>query len=134
MNQNLSYAIAGVMPAALRTGLFVSLCTIQSPDAAQGPTGNPVGTYTNVAGRVNIPCMDAPPSIARIQATEMKAVADILSQGLRHVLLSKCFLDAPNWSGKGYRAIIDGVVYDLMGAENDSQNTQTRVDLQLVTV
>ncbi len=135
VNQSLNYAIQGVMPAALATGLFVSLCTIQAPDQLpQGPTGNPPGTYSNVAGRVDIPCMDAPPSIARIQATEMKDVAEILSKGLRHVLLGKCFADAPDWSGAGYRAVVDGVVYDLMGAENDSQNTQTRIDLQLATV
>jgi hypothetical protein len=134
MLQTLAYPLSQLMPQAQLAGTFDSLATFQSPDAGQGPTGNPVGTFTNVAGLVNIPCMDAPPSILRVQATEVKAVSEIMSKGMRHMLLNKCFLDAPNWSGKGYRAVVDGIVYDLLGAENDSQNIQTRVDLQIVSV
>ena len=88
----------------------------------------------NVAGVVNIACQDAPPSIARIQATEVKAVAEILAKGMRHVALTKCFLDATMWAGMAARATVDGITYEVLGAENDSQLTQTRVDLQLVTV
>ena len=122
------------MQQAIGSGLFVSLCTVQQPSTTQGPTGNPLNVFTNIAGLINIPCMDAPPSMARIQATEMKDVAEILSKGLRHVLLNQCFPDAINWSGRAYRVVIDGVTYDLMGAEVDSQLTQTRLDLQLVSV
>lgn len=122
------------MPAAFSTGLFVSLCTITVPSTTQGPTGNPVGTYTPLPEAVNIPCMDAPPSPARINATEIRDVAEIMAKGMRHVLLNQCFLDAPNWAGAGYLATVDGVVYELLGAENDSQTTQTRLDLQLATV
>ncbi len=134
MNQGLAYEILQVMPQAYQTGLFVSLATVQAPVQTQGPTGNAVGTFAPVAGLINIPAMDSPPSIARLQATEMKDVAEIMSKGLRHVLLNTCFVDAPNWSGYGYRVVVDGIVYDLMGAENDSQLTQTRLDLQLVTI
>lgn len=134
MLQNLQFGLSGYMPAIARTGVFRSLATFQAPDQVQGSTGNLIGTYTTVAGLANIPCMDAPPSIARVQATEVKAISEIMSKGLRHMLLDRCFTDAPNWSGKGYRCIVDGVTYDLLGAENDSQGTQTRVDLQLVTL
>lgn len=120
------------MPQAVQTGLFVSLATIQAPDGLDNPNGTPSNNFNTVYA--NIPCMDAPPSIARIQATEVKDIAEIMSKGLRHVLLDRFFADALNWSGLGYRAIIDGVVYDLMGAEVDSQDSQTRIDLQLVTV
>ncbi len=123
------------MPQAVSSGLFVSLATITAPPTGQGPTGNPPsGPYTPVTGLSNIKCMDAPPSIARIQATEMKDVAEIMSKGFRHVLLDGYFVDAPNWSAKAYRAVVDGVEYDLLGAEVDSQSTQTRMDLQLVSV
>ena len=134
MQQTIDYAVSQIMPQAQLAGTFISLATFQSLDGGQGPTGNPPGTYTNVAGLVNIPCMDAPPSIARIQATEMKDVAEILSKGLRTVLLDTCFTGAPNWSANAYRVIVDGVVYDLLGAENDSQLTQTRCNLQLVSL
>ena len=134
MQQTIDYAVSQIMPQAQLAGTFTSLATFQSLDGGQGPTGNPPGTYTNVAGLVNIPCMDAPPSIARVQATEVKAVSEIMSKGMRHVLLDRCFPDAINWSSYGYRCIVDGVTYDLLGAENDSQLTQTRLDMQLVSI
>lgn len=134
MNQSLAYELAAVMPDVINTGLLTSLCTIQQPGTTPNADGTPSNTFTNVAGAINIPCQDAPPSMARIQATEVKDVVEILAKGMRHVLLGQCFLDAPNWAGRGYRAVVDGISYDLLGAENDSQSTQTRIDLQLATV
>lgn len=134
MLQTVAYSLSQIMLQAQLPGIFPSLCTVQSPDTAQGPTGNPAGTFSNVSGLVDIPCMDAPPSMARIQATEVKVVEDIMSKGLRHVMLNQSFDDAPNWSGRGYRVVVDGIVYDLLGAENDSQEVMTRLDLQLASV
>lgn len=134
MMQSIQAEIANFMPTAFASGLFVSLATLQAQSTTQGPTGNPLNVYTNVAGVINIPCMDAPPSIARVNATELKDVEEIMSKGMRHVLLNQCFVDASKWSGLGYRVIVDGILYDLLGAENDSQLTQTRLDMQLVTI
>lgn len=132
MNQSISYEIDAVMPVAQQPGTFVSLGTLQQMVSTQGPTGNPIGTWANVSGVVNIPCMDAPPSTARVQATELKDVQEIMAKGLRHVLLNQCFVNAPFWAGTGSRFIVDGINYEVLGAENDSQLTQTRIDLQLV--
>ncbi len=134
MNQGLTYEIAAVMPQAVQLGIFVSLCTIQQKSATPNADGTPSSVFTNISGLVSIPCMDAPPSALRIQATELRDVAEIMAKGMRHVLLNQCFTDALNWAGRGYQAIVDGVVYALLGAENDSQETQTRLDLQLATV
>ena len=135
MNQAaLNVAIAGIPTAVYETGLFPSLATMQAPSSTPGPTGNPVNAFTNVSGLINLPCQDAPPSMARVQATEVKAVAEIMSKGMRHVTLMGYFEDAPNWSSYGYRCVVDGVVYDLLGAENSSLNMNTRMDLQIVTV
>ena len=134
MLQTIYPEVQNFMPQAVSGGTYQSFFTLQTLDQTQGPTGNPVGTWSKVAGVVNIACQDAPPSIARIQATEVKAVSEIMSKGMRHVLLDRCFPDAINWSSYGYRCIVDGVTYDLLGAENDSQLTQTRLDMQLVTV
>lgn len=135
MNQAaLNFSLAKIMPAAQATGLFPSLATITAPPAVQGPTGNPSGSWTAIPGRTNIPCQDAPASIARIQATELKDVAEIMAKGLRHVLLNQCFVTAPTWAGLGYRCIVDSIEYQLLGAENDSQLMQTRLDLQLVSI
>ena len=133
MNQaGLNYSLANIMPQANIAGMFPSLATLQTLDQTQGPTGNPVGTWSNVAGVIDIPCKDAPASIARIQATEMKDVAEIMAKGLRHVLLNQCFINAPNWAAMAARLVVDGFTYEVLGAENDSNTIQTRVDLQLV--
>ena len=130
------------MPTAVSSGLFVSLATIQAPDGLINPDGTPSNGFTNLY--VDIQCIDSVPSDAKIQATEAKDLQEIESKGFRHVLLAQHFADAPatpgdpnaqeGWSGLGYRAIVDGVVYDILGAENDSQRQMTRMELQLVTV
>lgn len=135
VNQQLQYEIDSVMPESIRTGLFVSLFTLLAPPAAQGPTGNPTGMWMSVAGVTNIPCMDAPPSPTRVQANEIRQMEEIMAMGLRHVLLSQCFVTAPTtWVGGGYRATVDGTLYDICGVENDSQNQMNRVELKLVTL
>lgn len=133
MNQAaLNYPFSQIMPQAYAAGWFPSLATLQTLVQDQGPTGNPTGQWSNVSGVVNIPCKDAPPSTGRVQATEIKDVAEIMAKGLRHVLLNQCFVNAPNWAAMSSRMVIDGFTYDVLGAENDSDLVQTRVDLQLV--
>ncbi len=134
MLQTMAYAVSQVRPAVTAAGLDVSLATFQSLDIAQGSTGNPVGTYTDVAGLVNIPCMDAPLAPGTISALEAKALAEIESKGIRHVSLAGYFPAVVTGWPMGWRAVVDGIVYDVLGAEADSQNSQTRVKLQLVTV
>jgi hypothetical protein len=135
MNQGLAYEIAAVMPAATTTGLFVSSCTIMIPDGVFDAGGSPSGAYAAVAGLSMIPCMDAVPSMARIQATEVKALAEIMSKGLRHVLLNGSYPQILGLKQAGsVRCLVDGVYYELYGAEDDSQGTQTRLDMELVTV
>lgn len=129
-----------VMPRAATSGLFDSTCTIQQPDGVIGPGGAPSGTYADVAGLVGVLCMDAPPSIARVQATEVKALAEIMAKGMRHVLLNGYFPQIVAGVATGWRAIVTrtasgaAVVYDILGGEVDSQSTQTRLELQLVGV
>jgi hypothetical protein len=136
MLQGLDYEIQAVMPAAIATGLFVSLCTIQAPDGLPGYGGAPSGNYADVAGLIDIQCMDAVPSDAKIQATEVKDMVEIASKGFRHLLLDNYY---PQVTPDGqiptyWRAIVDGVSYDVLGVEHDSQNTQTRLELEIVQV
>lgn len=134
MNQSLQPEILQVMPQAFATGLFVSLATFQQPDGLQGPTGGPSGAYVPVEGLVSIPCMNAPASIALIQATETRSVTDILAKGLRHVALNGYYPAVLTGWRAGWQVAIDGVAYDILGAEPDSQRTQTRLELQLVSL
>lgn len=135
MQQGFGYAISSVMPLAAATGLFVSLATFYMPVQTQGPTGNFIGTYSAVNGMTNIPCMNAPESIGRPTATERKSEPDVLAESFRHVLLDGYYPFAGNAAtGLGWRVNVDGIMYDLIGAESDSQMTQTRLRLQLVQV
>ncbi len=133
----LSYEIAQVMTEAVNTGLFVSLCTIAQPDVNPGYGGAQTGNFTNVPGLVNIPCMDSVPSPGSITATESKTLQEIMSLGVRHVLLNGYYPQVTTPDGQiptAWRATVDGVNYDLIGVEHDSQNTQTRLHLHIVTV
>lgn len=136
MNQNaLALEIAQVMPQAVETGLFVSLCTISAPTPASGAID---GTYAPVTGLISIACMDAPDRFGdtSMSATEVKALAETESVESRHVLLDAYYSllsPATNWGNLGWRATVDGTDYDLLGAECDSQHTQTRLFLRKVT-
>ena len=141
MNQAfIENAVHGVMAQAIATGLFVSLATFQAPSQDFDSAGAWDGTWANVAGLVDIPCTAPPPSEARIQATEVKALTEILSTELHHVLLAGYYpqVDA-GWRGDttppgSWRVLIDGFAYELIGVESDSQSTQTRVTVRLATL
>ena len=134
VNQGLSYEIQAVMPAALVTGLFLSVCTFQAPSGADLPGGAPSDQYTPVSGLQNIPCMDAVPSSTKVQATEAKDMAEIASKGYRHLLLNGYYPQAtPDGQiPTSWQAVVDGTTYDVLGVEHDSQQTQTRCELELV--
>lgn len=139
MYQGLGLDIAAVMPQALATGLFVSLCTIRKPDDVFGESGAPSGTYVDVPGLTNIKCMMAPDSVDRfsIEADETKKASQIESDSWFHVLLERFVEELgpdTNWGNDGWVAVVDGQQYDLIGAENDSQFTQTRLSLRLTSV
>ncbi len=132
MNQSISTLIAGVMPFAVASGLFVSLCTIQRPSGTLTDDGSPDGLYVDVPGLVNIVCMNAPTSNSNITATERKTQSEVESDNSNHCLLSGYYpIIAANTQ---WRANVDGVIYDILGAESDSQATQTRLKLQISTV
>lgn len=130
MYQGLSQELANVMVEARSTGLFTSLCTIQQPDGLLGVSGAPSGTFTTVPGMDSIPCMAAPPSSARIQATEIKGLEDIMSLGLRHVLLDGYF---PGILSQ-WRAVLNNINFDILGSEADSQTQMTRIQMRLASI
>jgi len=132
MNQaGIQLAIQNVMPQAIATGLFVSLCTIQEPDSLFMGAGQPSGNFVNVAGFVNIPCMAPPLSDVRIQAEEKNAEEKIEVFSPLHVLLNGYYPGIEIGTGQGWRAIVDGQAMDLLGAEHDSQSQMTRLAVRI---
>lgn len=139
MNLTVHDLILGVMPIALDSGLFVSLCDIQEPSGtfdeggapAVGVDGKPL--YLPVAGLQGIVCMSAPDSMGGFSGGETKTETEILGVQMRHVLLGAWYpqitAENDNW-----QAIIDGVVWDIISAESDSQDTQTRLELRIAQI
>ena len=145
MYQGLGIELAQVMPAALGTGLFVSLASFVKPIQTQGATGNSIGGYTPIAGLQNIPCMNAPErtGAAGNSSNEKRTPAYIEAERGRAVLLDAYFptLDTGFTTGAGLGwqvSITDpgtpAQMYIFLGGEGDSQHTQTRCRLQLVTL
>ncbi len=137
--QGLAREIGSVMVLARASGLFVSLASFSAPTGAQGPTGNPTGAYTDVAGLTAIPCMNAPQSDIRVSSDEVRTMTDIQAGRYRHVLLNDNYPAVVAGWPQGWRVTItdpNGTVtlYTMTGAENDSQDTQTRLKLQVVTL
>ena len=137
MYQGITLDVNAVMPAANDTGLLISLCTVQAPDETYGSTGAPSGTYANVVGLVDIPCKNSPISSSSVTSGEIKNPAYIASKAQRKIVLDGYYSllgDGRNWGEIGWRAIVDGITYDILGAESDSQDTQTQLKVQLVTL
>jgi|SRR5215472_3065497 len=132
--QTIQFDLNAIMPEVIATGLLVSRFTAQAPSGNLGSTGAPDGTFVNVAGLVSIRCTAPPTSDARIQATEIKQLADIAAAEMHHVLLDAWYPALDNGWRDGWRCVVDGVAYDIMGVESDSQTRMTRVQIRLVTV
>ena len=128
------------------SGLYVSLIQFQNPAPTFGASGVQTGNFVNVPGLVDlytgasaIGCMDAPLSPGTISALEAKSLAEIESEGIRHVSLNGYYpAVVENWQSENanmnWRASVDGVLYEVFGAEADSQTTQTRVKLRIILV
>jgi len=130
MYQGLHYDITAVMQEALATGLFVSTVTIQEPDGVLVGSGQPSGNWVDVAGLVNITAINAPISDSKILADEMKTLEETMAVNLRHVLLDGYYPQIAPYQ----RAFMDGVGWDIIGAEADSQSQMTRLHLKLATI
>lgn len=136
MNLSLQTAIDLLMPVALATGLFKDLVTIQVPTGALTETGFPDGSYADVAGLVGLTAMVAPPSTARIPSNTSKTLS--LQQALNavHVLLGGFYPAVETAWRNGGRAIVNTRLYeneDILAVESDSQSTQTRMYLRVVS-
>ena len=143
VNQNaIALALAQVMPAAVASGLFVSTMSVSEPAPSSGAIS---GVYTPVTGLQSIQCMDAPEEFSQssaFSAMEIKRQQETESIARRHVLLDRYYSELSpdtNWGDIGWRATLtntasgESAVYDIEGAEADSQATQTRLCLRKVT-
>lgn len=139
MYQGQGYDIQAVNQAALDSGLIVSLVTIQQPtgeqtaDGSQAMTGGDSGDgWNNVAGLIDLQCMNGPEADARIRAKTDRNPDFIEAFQFRHLFMPGYYPQIEQFDN--WRAIVDGQAYDPIGVETDSQFTQTRLLLQLAGV
>jgi hypothetical protein len=138
MNQQTSIDVSGVMDAALATGLFVSVCTIQAPpdtvNAQGGQNLNPADFVDISAELTNIPCMQAVMTLERPDVQdETKLGRYTKERNVSHILLFGYFPQIL----QRYQAVIDGVPHDILAVEWSSQKTvgkQTRLAVQVKTL
>ena len=142
------FEVEAVIQAVFETGLLVSLVTIQQPTGEQTADGSPIATggdsgdgWNNVAGMIDLPCMNGPEADARIRAKTERTTETVEAFQFRHLFIPGNYAieQFDNW-----RAVVDTVpwvansptalTYDPVGIEHDSQSSQTRALLQLAGV
>lgn len=125
----LKQALDDVMIEVKDSGLFVSLCTIEQTSGTLTASGFPDGTFTAIAGLSNIPCMRAPVSMSFIRASEEKREPGIETLEPVHILLNGYYPAIPQLTSTrpSLRAVVDGINYEVMGVEHDSQQQMTRL-------
>ena len=129
--QLLDQQYARVMPAVVAGGgTFSSFCNILAPDGLFDSAGAPSGNYAPVSGLQGIVCQKAALSVLRIGGTEQKSTPEQEAIQPWHCLLDTYY---PALDGHTeYRAQVDGVNYDVLAVEHDSQKIMTRLSLRIV--
>jgi hypothetical protein len=124
------------MPIVRASGLLVSLCTITVPPTGadafdDGGARNPNVPYVPLAGHIDIPCTAPPINTGdSVSPSEIKALEQIEAVNLVHVLLDDYYPSIIS----DYRAVIDGVNWDIVNVESDSQKQMTRLAVKKATI
>lgn len=107
-----------------------SRCTIQMVTYTTTAANQRVPSgATDVAGMVNVPCRLAAIIFSRPTDNEIRdqKIQEKLSH--RHLKLNGWF---PSITPRRMQAVVDGVVYPIVGVEGDSQQFSTRLRLEVV--
>jgi len=104
--------------------LFPDRITFQRRSATtQDPYGEPVDTWSDILGYVNLPCAQAP-----LSAEERQALQMTVSERVWTILIPRYLPDITSAD----RAVLGGVAYDIISVESDQTHTLTRVRLREV--
>ena len=114
--------------SGLAATFYPSLCTIQEATEVQDAYGEPIATWANVAGLVNLPCAVAPPNLGSPEKSEVKKSDGTIEIITHHIAIAGHY---PAITNK-MRAVISGINYDIMAVEIDSHATMTRLRAVLV--
>ncbi len=139
MNQQLAYEFTQVMPMAVETGVFISLCTILQRAAngsepqtdALGQVDLAQSDMTQVPGLVNLPCQIAAlrPFRPDISA-EARTVEQYDEMADKEIMLTAYYPQIL----QQHVAVVDGSPYEIMAVEPDSQKQFTRIAARSYTL
>lgn len=134
MNQSLGYELDAVMPQAVDTGLFeaAAICTIKKRSNTVSGLGQVVMTnYQPVAGLVNLDCMFSiqRPALPNQGATQ-RTQQQFNTETQYHILLTGYYPQIQQQN----LANVNGVDYEIMAVESDSQQQMTRLAARAYTL
>jgi hypothetical protein len=130
--QIISRSINRIVPAMISTGLHKSLATFQAPPRGPGFPGT--APWTDVPGLVNIPCQFGPEADDGEMAMEFRQQPQTTDTGLHRLEFRGYYPTLEAGWRSGWRVVVDGVAYDVVGIESDSQRVLTRAKVRLVTI
>jgi len=134
--QGFTGEIAELMPMALESGFFNSLCTIQQRTGAVSATGQPDLTdWVDIAELTNLKCMVSiyRPFTPNISGT-VRTPAQFNTETEIHILLAGYY---PGILQQNQVVVTTGSyagTYEIMTVEPDSQQTQTRLGVRAWTL
>lgn len=108
---------------ATLTGFYPSTCTIQEATEARDLAGQPIATWVDKAGHIDLACRLSPAG-----GGERKTVTQIYSQATHVVELTGYY---PLITAK-MRAVVAGQVYDILLPERDGQSASTKLVCQVI--
>ena len=100
-----------------------SLCTVQEATDTTGSTGEITQTWANIAGLVDLPCNIAPVSIL-----ERRGLERTVEMGTHKVYLQAYYDTITAMQ----HAVVDGVTYNILSVEQDSQSAVTVLRVEIV--
>jgi hypothetical protein len=102
---------------------YPSTCTIQTATETPDGANQPIMSWANLAGHVDIPC-----AVGRPRGGERKTVHQAYSVATHTIALGGYY---PAITEK-MRAVVGGVNYDILLPENDGQGASTQLVCQVV--
>ena len=103
---------------------YPDTCTIQVNTPTKSALNEDIASWSNLAGHVDIDCQVAPIEVLR--DVEREAVVGPVETVRRAVLLDGRYPAITTT----HRALIDGVDWNIVAVDEDSQHSHTRLQIQ----
>lgn len=111
------------MMQAITPRFYPSVVTFQERSSSQDSYGQPIETWSNVSGLIDLDCRIAPTG-----GSEPRSQQQIVTVGTHRIALTGIHAVAT-----AMRAVIGGVNYNILTVENDGQANATYCNAEIVS-